>query len=413
MTTEQVRWLLVADDITGAAEVAGAAVAMGYRVRIVRDGADPRAVSKAEIVVLDTDSRSLPPESAAARVQRLLRLWLATGRSLVYKKTDSVLRGNVAVELRSCLGESGHASTVLISANPTRGRTVQSGVLYVGGVALHETDFARDPEHPATASDLQHLIGADPQEHEHLKSPTGKSSARFITADAMTADDLTRWAEAVNPEQLPAGGVEFFQAILKHASSSRKSHRAVERPILHPPLLTVCGSRSIAGRLARDELLRCGGVLLRAPHDLVAARLASRRCTRWAKNAAQALISEKMVVLETGRVNADPARVRDAVAVSVGQVLKSTEVKSLLVEGGATASAILANMGWNSFEVIGEIEAGTVALRLDANSPTLVLKPGTYRWPPDLLDAIEQAMRSEKAPISQTTRPAPRPVIQA
>ncbi len=401
MSIERRRWLIAADDITGAAEVAGAARSMGHAVRIVRHGADVGIDVGSTLVILDTDSRSLTAECAASRVTQLLRPWIASGWDLGYKKTDSVLRGNVAAEVQACLAATGKSSAVLLPVNPARGRTIQDGVLLVGGVPLHETEFSRDPEHPATVSDVRQLLNAAVGGHEHVSSPHDHSGARVLTSDVVAGEDLRHWAKCLRRDQLAAGGVEFFRAWLEHHSSQGSDSPAGVIPMLEPPLLAVCGSRSIGGRLACDQLVRSGGVPLSAPHDLTAPRLSSRRCGRWAKSAAETLDRAALVVMETGRLHADPAGVRNAVGASVAQVLSNRRVNSLLIEGGATASAILSRMDWNRLEVLGELDTGVVMLRAGPGMPLLILKPGTYRWPTALLEQIERVLTQQSIPGSR------------
>jgi uncharacterized protein YgbK (DUF1537 family) len=70
----------------------------------------------------------------------------------------------------------------------------------------------------------------------------------------------------------------------------------------------------------------------------------------------------------------------------VQQLLAQTRVKELLIEGGATARAIMEAMGWDMLVVTGEHAPGVVRLRVHAPQGQMVtLKPGTYPWPAGLL----------------------------
>src|SRR3954451_552195 len=100
---------VVADDLSGAVETAAV---LGFeRVRLQGD---------AEGAVLDLDTRTLPPQEAAARVR-------AAGR-IDFKKIDSQLRGNIAAELAVLTG-----TVIVAPALPVEGRVVRGGVLYVNG----------------------------------------------------------------------------------------------------------------------------------------------------------------------------------------------------------------------------------------------------------------------------------------
>jgi uncharacterized protein YgbK (DUF1537 family) len=72
-------------------------------------------------------------------------------------------------------------------------------------------------------------------------------------------------------------------------------------------------------------------------------------------------------------------RLQSALADLAADVLNQQPVENLLLEGGATASAVCRGMGWNGFDVTGEFAPGVV--RLLAGRQNLIIKPGSYPWP--------------------------------
>jgi uncharacterized protein YgbK (DUF1537 family) len=80
----------------------------------------------------------------------------------------------------------------------------------------------------------------------------------------------------------------------------------------------------------------------------------------------------------------------DKLSEIVQQVLAARYgVAELLVEGGATASAIVRRMGWNKFLARDEIAPGVVRLAIvaDGAPPLVTIKPGSYPWPPEIWNA--------------------------
>ncbi|MFD8162651.1 four-carbon acid sugar kinase family protein [Streptomyces malaysiensis] len=166
------RLLAIADDLSGAAEVAAALHSRTTRSRVLligRPGAVNGGVARAlrprhpgEATVLDLDSRYRPATEAAEAVREALRLSSPDENApdaldtLVLKKIDSLLRGNVAAEI-AALAEGG-AGVVLAPALPIAGRVVRSGVVHLGGVALHESDAWRAETLPPPAS-VAHALG--------------------------------------------------------------------------------------------------------------------------------------------------------------------------------------------------------------------------------------------------------------
>ncbi|MEV6128756.1 four-carbon acid sugar kinase family protein [Streptomyces violaceusniger] len=169
------RLLAIADDLSGAAEVAAALCSRTTRSRVllvgrpdVVNGGVARALRPrhpGEATVLDLDSRYRPATEAAEAVRDALRLSSpdreadgeTDGETLVLKKIDSLLRGNVAAEI-AALAEGG-AGVVLAPALPIAGRVVRSGVVHIGGVALHEGDAWRAETLPPPASVARALGG--------------------------------------------------------------------------------------------------------------------------------------------------------------------------------------------------------------------------------------------------------------
>jgi uncharacterized protein YgbK (DUF1537 family) len=87
-------WLIIADDLTGAADCGSAFVRHGLDAVVSWGDIDPDA----SILAVDADSRHLPAGAAAAcQVAALAAHWRPGMR--LYKKIDSTLRGQPAAEL--------------------------------------------------------------------------------------------------------------------------------------------------------------------------------------------------------------------------------------------------------------------------------------------------------------------------
>ena len=75
-------------------------------------------------------------------------------------------------------------------------------------------------------------------------------------------------------------------------------------------------------------------------------------------------------------------RLRRHMAALVEVVCGRMVVDELLLEGGATAEAVLGRLGWQAFWVAGECGPGVVHLNVAGREDLLVtVKPGSYPWP--------------------------------
>ena len=155
------RVVIVADDLTGAMDVAGPLAARGLRTCAVAsvDGCTPQHLAGAEVVSINADSRHLCADEAGRRVRNILRELVHPDTEILIKKIDSTLRGNVVTETLAMLDASGRAAAVVAPAFPAQGRTVIGGVVHVRGVPLKDTNFARDALSPPPLEPLPVLFG--------------------------------------------------------------------------------------------------------------------------------------------------------------------------------------------------------------------------------------------------------------
>ncbi|HEV2292698.1 MAG TPA: four-carbon acid sugar kinase family protein [Tepidisphaeraceae bacterium] len=358
--------LVIADDLSGAAEVAGIGHRYGLPTRLVRR---PPVNFDPGLTVIDTDTRLLPPADAAAAVIRFTAEAGVGVFDLIYKKSDSVLRGPVAAELDALLPALGRTSALLAPQNPSLGRVIVGGEYYIDGLPLHETPFASDPTHPRWSSDVAELLGT----HRHV----------IRIAAGASADDLRKHAAKLPADVLPAGGADFFIALLEERGLPEKLTE--KQPFLgHTPAgpaLFVCGSTAPSPFIP--------GVATRPMMDATDA---------W-RDAVCALLEggeHAMMTIDRplDRSPGAAAQIERTMAAVAAAVLRRCPVRTVLITGGATAVSVCRAMGWDEFEVEGELASGVVQLRPTlAGAPRLVIKPGSYPWPPQLGGMGEVSLR--------------------
>lgn len=363
---------VIADDLSGAAELAGAAAGLGFTAE-VHTSFD--ATSDAEVIAVDTDSRAIPPADAAAAAAGVARQILPATPAWVFKKTDSVLRGNVRAEIEGILCETGLSGALLVPANPSMGRVIRDGVYYLNGVSLAQTAFASDPHHPRTSSVARELLGES----------EGRVD-RIVLPDVPDADALSRLAARLTAATLPAGGVEFFRAVLASRAGRRSTPPEPARLIRRPTLI-VCGS---------PQAWRDGRPIHCVRHGIdamVLPKLSGARAD-WAKHVVSALNNTGCVMLATGDAPTDfPQQLARQLAEAAADVVRRSPISSVCVEGGATAAAVFAAMGWTRLTALPSAQyLGVAALRpLASPEVTVFVKPGSYPWP----EAIWSDLKAE------------------
>lgn len=124
--------LIVADDLTGAADAAGAFASAGHRCVVllgVRHGEAP-------VVSLDTHSREMSASAAFEATAQAVRL---NPDRRVFVKIDSTVRGHVKVTVEAALSALSYRPSriVVCPAFPERGRTVFNGWVHVDGIPIN------------------------------------------------------------------------------------------------------------------------------------------------------------------------------------------------------------------------------------------------------------------------------------
>ncbi len=395
---------VIADDLTGAAELGAVGLRHGLRTEVIMlgpnftktktashaDDALLLGLGSTDLLCFDTDSRTCEPTEAGRRAAVAARLAMRMKPALIYKKTDSVLRGPVAAEIKAIMAALGKKRAVLVPANPTRGRVITGGKYYVSGKPIHLTEFASDPLHPRKSSDVRDLIKPRRALPMHVCRP-GKAlpQAGLIIGEAGTLSDLHVWTGALTTATLPAGGADFFSAILSASGYKLRAKSRTGRAT--GAKLFVCGTYSESARSFIAKARHLGLPILSLLNEgKPRLRLAPDKLEALATKAVQELRAHCQVILCIGepmlRSRGAPKRLLAHLTTTAARVLERLRVGHICIEGGATAAALLGKLGWEHLIVVAEVAPGVVTLRpRDAHGCLVTIKPGTYSWPDGFL----------------------------
>lgn len=240
MDAERIR--VIADDLTGACDVAAALVPL--RAGIVVAGPAHWAASGAGAhVVRNTQSRALPADAAAARVRDALADLGAGWRGVLLKKIDTGLRGPLGAELDAAMDAIGAALAIVLPAIPDAGRTTVGGRQLADGVPVDETAFARDPDNPVTDARVGAVIestsrrrtdgvGLADVRRGDAAAAVAACRARGVTVvvgDAETDADLDRWATSLADAGEPlvlAGSTGIARAVRRRMEDATQAAAA-------------------------------------------------------------------------------------------------------------------------------------------------------------------------------------------
>lgn len=378
--------IVIADDITGAAEIAGIASRHGLDTQLITRLREP--LPAADVAVIATDTRSAS-EAEAVKTMRDTAAFILSQRNartdaadtplVIFKKTDSVLRGHIMAEARALTDVFGQGSALLIPQNPSKERIIKNGIYYVKGIGLSDTAFRDDPEFPALTSNVtERLSGA------HSLSVEEKMVEGINIADATNSDDIRRQISKAGDNTLVAGAADCFEALLEKLARARTGSSADEssKPpiaIPHPStLLVVCGSTQ--SRSLKDEpyIKNMCAEEIGVPDDV----FHGGDPATWMERLERSYAANGSLVMKIGRPSeggkAYAVRLRSLMSEAATRLINMRRPQCLIIEGGATAYALLMRTGWHSFAVRGEIAPGVVCMSRDGID--IILKPGSYAW---------------------------------
>ena len=216
----------IADDFTGATDLASFLVASGMRtIQLTGLPEDQIALPDADAVVVALKSRTQKTKDAVSDSLAALKLLQSFGCHQFYFKYcstfDSTEKGNIGPVADALLDAIGASFTVACPALPVNGRTVYNGYLFVNGRLLSESGMENHPLTPMTDSDLVRFLGrqtnGDVGLVDYSTVDTGADTIsaafaelakthRYAVVDALTGKDMLEIGHACRHLKLVTGG---------------------------------------------------------------------------------------------------------------------------------------------------------------------------------------------------------------
>jgi 4-hydroxythreonine-4-phosphate dehydrogenase len=398
------RILILADDLSGAADCAAASAASGLSATVALDLSDLNHPS--EILSVDCDTRHLDGAQAATRVAQVLRPYGSDHDLVLFKKIDSTLRGNIAAELAAMLAvrraaapPGQHVVAVMAPAFPAGGRTTVDGHQLLHGKALHESEIWRHqswsgPTHIPSMLALENLrtvlLGLDIVRSgwKALGEAMVKSaiSADVLVCDAETDADLraiTQASMTLGKQTIWAGSAGLATHLPQVTGHSGAISPAERVKLAEGPTLIVIGSISSVSRHQADVLEQESTAdVLRMACSVLLAGPWSSQWSEYARDVATKLrLHHDVVVILEAR---EPIQSNNGrfLSEALGTLLEPhrNTVGAIVATGGETARAIFDHWQVKRLRMITEIEPGlplSIASVGDRNLPVLT-KAGAF-----------------------------------
>lgn len=367
--------IVIADDITGAAEIAGAALRYKLDTMLTIGYAD--VPQSTQVWVIATDTRSVSRADAVNTVNGIIGR-LDRKDNILFKKTDSVLRGHVAAELNAMVKGMRYSKALLIPQNPSRGRIIRDGIYYINGEHVDKTQFRHDPEFPITTSEVRNILGVEVNV-QALNTDRSCSVDGICVADASSIEDIKTQLHRAGAECLYAGGVDFFSALLEREYPDvvvEKNAKCKINPEKYS--IIVCGSTQ-SKDISDSRFVRLSGTSISVMPDDV---FAGKPACCWFESLCRLYGEHNSLAIAIGpKEDGGPecaVRLRHIMSDAVRMLVEAQCPDTMIIEGGATAYSIISSLCWNDFKLKCEYAPGIVGMVHGRTE--VVLKPGSYPW---------------------------------
>ncbi|MDH1673643.1 3-oxo-tetronate kinase [Comamonas aquatica] len=376
----------IADDFTGATDLANNLVRAGMRV--VQTIGVPQAPldTEADAVVVALKSRTIPATEAIAQSLDALRWLQAQGAQQLYFKYcstfDSTPAGNIGPVTEALMDALGCDFTIATPAFPDNKRTVFKGYLFAGDVLLNESGMQNHPLTPMTDPNLVRVLQAQCQrkvgliDHSVVAQGEAAIRARIATlkaegvgiaiVDAVSNADLLRMGPALSDMALVTAGSGVAIALPANFGLQH-TDQAAALPAASGLQAVVSGSCSVATNQQVLHFIQSGRPALAIdPLRIAAGQDVRAEALAWAQDkiahgpvliystaepAAVKSIQGQLGVKQAG------AMVEQTIA-GIARGLVELGVRQLVVAGGETSGACVQALEIEQMRIGGQIDPG-------------------------------------------------------
>ena len=426
-TTQRALLGCIADDFTGATDLANMLVRGGMRtVQTIGVPQEDETIA-ADAIVVALKSRTIPAADAVAQSLAALDWLRAQGcRQFVFKYCstfDSTDAGNIGPVTDAlldvlCADDKASAFTIACPAFPENGRTIFRGHLFVGDALLSESGMENHPLTPMRDANLVRVLQRQTQSQVGLVrydavakgaaavresfDALRKQGARMAIADAVSDADLYVLGEACADLKLITGGSGIalgLPANFRRAGLLQPQDDAAQLPAVEGLSAVLAGSASKATN-AQVAAWRDTRPAFRID-PLAAAR--GEAVVEQALAFAQTHLDkgEPMLIYATATPDEVKAVQRElgvdkaghlveATLASIARGLYERGVRKFVVAGGETSGAVVQALDVHSLRIGAQIDPGVPATATTGSQPlALALKSGNF----GATDFFEKALR--------------------
>ncbi len=412
---------IIADDFTGATDIAGMLVKNGMRtIQTIGVPAKGTIPDDVDAVVVALKTRSIAAKDAIAESLDALKTLQAAGCVRFFFKYcstfDSTDKGNIGPVGDALLDALGAAQTIYCPAFPENARTIFFGHLFVGDLLLSDTHMRHHPLNPMTDSSLvrvlakqtKHKVGLVPLKQVQSGSASLRAAldklagdgVRHVIVDAVADTDLGIIGEAVGDDVLITGGSGValgLPAAYRRRGLLQHKSGADSLPRISGAAAVLAGSCSAAtlGQIANFK----GAHLALDTDAICRGEPVGDKALAWAKDKlgnGPILLSasDKPEAVKALQQKYGVEKSSHAIENTMAQLatgLIAAGVGRLVVAGGETSGAVVGALDVTALRIGPEIDPGVPwTASVGAKPLLLALKSGNFGAPDFFTKAFAQ-----------------------
>jgi len=398
----------IADDITGAADLAGAIVRSGLSTSLIFGvpSANLRLSPDCEAVVIALKSRTASADESIELSVSAYKWLQAQGTSRVYIKYcstfDSTPKGNIGPVSDALMASLGVAQVVHVPSYPANQRTVYMGHLFVGSSLLSESGMRNHPLTPMRDSNLVRVLAAQTPESiglltlpviqkgpecvEHELANLKNSGIRHVIADTIDDADLDTLANGIGRHSLAAGGAAFGAALASSLAMQNDRPKPLQIAAPYGGRAVIVGSASETSTRQVKAFAQSWPVYRLTTDQIQATAQDIESIMAWASPRLQR--GPIMIAADTSKIGVEEASKKygsEAAAAYIEQTmgriaicLAQANVRSLIVAGGETSGAVAQSLELVSVDVGPEICPGVPWVYAPEREMAIAFKSGNF-----------------------------------
>lgn len=350
---------IIADDFTGANDVGLQLSKYGIKIESLIN-----LENMPKYFVYSTETRNAKENEAKKKLNETFKILKSKNVDKIYKKIDSTLRGNVKAEIDILLENlESNEKIAVVLAFPRLGRVVKEGKLWIDGVELKDTVFAKDPYWKLESSEVLNYFGGELLSikelySENIESLIENKKSKIIVFEAESNEDLDKISKLLIEKKLDrnlvasAGIMEFM---LKNWGFEQEK------------ILVVSGS--------------CNRININQTKLFI---------EEYKPNIYDYYVDEDQIILTEGqegyilrsiregeeRSSKDIEIIKKSIAQKAKEICQKEKIKKIVLSGGDISIAFMEVFGINKLEILSEIETG-IGFGIN-NEWQLIMKPGGY-----------------------------------